>query len=90
MDILLQILFSGCAVGMIYAVIAFGYQLTYATSGTLNFAQGEALAVGALVGLSIVAHVNYWLMLPLVLVFGALYGGMIERVGVRPSLSVKS
>ena len=90
MDIFLQILFSGCAVGMIYAVIAFGYQLTFATSGTLNFGQGEAVAIGALVGLSIVAHVNYWLMIPLVLVFGALYGIGIERIGVRPAMNIRS
>ena len=38
MEILLQLLISGIALGMIYAVIAFGYQLTFATSGTLNFA----------------------------------------------------
>lgn len=90
MDALLQMLFSGIAVGMIYAVIAFGYQLTFATSGTLNFGQGEALAVGALVGLSIVAHVNYWLMIPLVLVFGALYGIGVERIAVRSALKIKS
>ena len=46
MEILLQLLFSGVALGMIYAVIAFGYQLTFATSGTLNFGQGEALMLG--------------------------------------------
>jgi len=40
MDMLAQILSSGIAVGMIYAVIAFGFQLTFATSGTLNFGQG--------------------------------------------------
>ena len=51
---------------MIYAVIAFGYQLTFATSDTLNFGQGEALMLGALVGLTLVGHmgVNYWLMIP--------------------------
>ena len=48
MDMLAQILSSGIAVGMIYAVIAFGFQLTFATSGTLNFGQGEALMLGAL------------------------------------------
>lgn len=90
MDALLQIVFSGVAVGMIYAVIAFGYQLTFATSGTLNFGQGEALAVGALVGLSIVAHINFWLMIPLVLIVGALYGVGVERLGVRPALKIKS
>ncbi len=41
---------------MIYAVIAFGYQLTFATSDTLNFGQGEALMLGALVGLTLVGH----------------------------------
>lgn len=90
MDVIFQILFSGCAVGMIYAVIAFGYQLTFATSGTLNFGQGEALAVGALVGLTMVAHVNYWLMLPMVMLFGALYGIVVERVAVRPAMDIKS
>ena len=52
MSILLQLLVSGITVGMVYGVIAFGYQLTFATSKTLNFGQGEALMVGALVGLT--------------------------------------
>jgi len=43
MEILAQLIVSGIALGMIYAVIAFGYQLTFATSSTLNFGQGEAL-----------------------------------------------
>ncbi|OWW18266.1 branched-chain amino acid ABC transporter permease [Noviherbaspirillum denitrificans] len=90
MEILAQLVFSGVALGMIYATVAFGYQLTFATSRTLNFGQGEALALGALIGLSIVAHVNYWLMIPLVLIAGALYGIGVERLGVRPALKIKS
>lgn len=91
MELLLQMLFSGIAVGMIYAVIAFGYQLTFATSGTLNFGQGEALAIGALVGLSVVLNgVSYWLMIPLAIIVGALYGAGVERLGVRPALKIKS
>ncbi|MFC5474084.1 branched-chain amino acid ABC transporter permease [Paraherbaspirillum soli] len=96
MDILLQLVFSGIALGMIYAVIAFGYQLTFATSGTLNFGQGEALMLGALVGLSLVGNIhggpylNYWLMIPIVIVFGALQGMLVERIGVRPALKIKS
>ena len=54
MQIFTQLVFSGIALGMIYAVIAFGYQLTFATSDTLNFGQGDALMLGALVGLSLV------------------------------------
>ena len=96
MEILLQLVFSGVALGMIYAVIAFGYQLTFATSGTLNFGQGEALMLGAMVGLSLVGNVvggpymNYWLMIPLVILFGALQGVVVEWIGVRPAIKSKS
>ena len=91
MDMLLQIVFSGIALGMIYAVIAFGYQLTFATSGTINFGQGEALAVGALIGLTVVNHIgSYLLMLPIALLAGAIYGVGVERLGVRPALKIKS
>ena len=55
-EIFLQLIYSGVALGMIYGVIAFGYQLTFATSGTLNFGQGESLMLGALVGLSLVGY----------------------------------
>jgi branched-chain amino acid transport system permease protein len=90
MEILAQLIVSGIALGMIYALIAFGYQLTFATSGTLNFGQGEALMLGALVGLTLVGHMSYWLMIPLVLIFGALQGIFVERVGVLPALKTKS
>jgi branched-chain amino acid transport system permease protein len=96
MEILLQLIISGIALGMIYAVIAFGYQLTFATSGTLNFGQGEALMLGALVGLSVVGNIhggpylNYWLMIPIVIVFGSLQGMLVEWIGVRPAIKIKS
>jgi branched-chain amino acid transport system permease protein len=91
MEILLQLVYSGIALGMIYAVIAFGYQLTFQTSDTLNFGQGDALMLGAMVGLTLVNHgVNYWLMLPLVIVFGMLQGALVERIGVQPAIKIKS
>jgi branched-chain amino acid transport system permease protein len=89
--ILLQLVYSGIALGMIYAVIAFGYQLTFATSSTLNFGQGKALMLGALLGLSLVSlGVSYWLMIPIVCVFGFAQGALVERVGVRPALKTRS
>lgn len=90
MEILSQLIVSGISLGMIYAVIAFGYQLTFATSRTLNFGQGEALMLGAMVGLTLVGHMSYWLMIPIVLIFGALQGIVVERVGVLPALKTKS
>ena len=92
MEILLQLIYSGISLGMIYAVIAFGYQLTFATSGTLNFGQGESLMLGAMVGLTLVETLglSYWLMIPFVLIFGALQGAFVELIGVRPAIKIKS
>ena len=92
MEILLQLIYSGIALGMIYAVVAFGYQLTFATSDTLNFGQGESLMLGALVGLTLVDTFewNYWAMLPVVACFGLIQGAIVERIGVRPAIKIKS
>ena len=95
----LQILLSGISVGMIYGVIAFGYQLTFATSKTLNFGQGEALTLGALVGFTVVSVLislkvgplaAYLLALPLVFAFGLAQGAVVERLGVRQAMKTKS
>ncbi|KAI95358.1 ABC transporter permease [Rhodomicrobium udaipurense JA643] len=85
-----QLVASGVAVGMIYATIAFGYQLTFATSKTLNFGQGEALMLGAMLGLTLLPYLGYWLMLPVILIFGMAQGAVVERLGVRPAIETKS
>ena len=99
MQILAQLVASGISVGMIYGVIAFGYQLTFATSKTLNFGQGEALMLGALVGLTtinfLIGHAlgtlsAFLLMLPVVLAFGLLQGAVVEFLGVRQAIRTKS
>jgi branched-chain amino acid transport system permease protein len=95
----LQILVSGISIGMIYGVIAFGYQLTFATSKTLNFGQGEALTLGALVGFSAVTFLigmglgPFWaflVALPVVFAFGLTQGAIVEWLGVRQAMKIKS
>jgi len=99
MQILAQLIVSGISVGMVYGVIAFGYQLTFSTSRTLNFGQGEALMLGALVGLTTINYLiglglgnlsAFLLMLPAVLAFGALQGVVVELLGVRQAVRAKS
>ncbi len=99
MNILLQLVVSGISVGMIYGVIAFSYQLTFATSKTLNFGQGEALMLGALVGLTTINFLigqslgngfAYLLMLPIVFAFGLCQGVVVEWLGVRRAVQAKS
>ncbi len=99
MQVLAQLIVSGITVGMIYGVIAFGYQLTFSTSKTLNFGQGEALMLGALVGLTtinfLIGHSigtlpAYLLMLPVVFIFGLLQGAVVEFLGIRQAIRTKS
>lgn len=49
----LQALVSGLAVGGVYALIALGFSITFTTTKTLNFAQGEFIGVGAFVGVTV-------------------------------------
>jgi len=90
---------SGATVGMIYGVIAFGYQLTFSTSKTLNFGQGEALMLGALVGLTTINFLigqalatpaAYLLMLPVIIAFGLMQGAVVEILGVRQAIRTRS
>lgn len=85
-----QILFSGLVAGMIYALIAFGYQLTFATSKTMNFGQGEVVAVGALLGLTLAKIVGYWLAIPIVFAAAFAYGLAVERTAIRPARAARS
>lgn len=48
----LQALVSGLAVGGIYALIALSFSITFTTTRTLNFAQGEFVSFGAFIGVS--------------------------------------
>jgi len=89
-SVLIQLLVSGTSVGMVYAVVAFGFQMTFATSRTINFGQGEALMLGALVGLAILPYSGYWLALPLVMLFGLCQGIVVERLAVAKAIAAKS
>jgi branched-chain amino acid transport system permease protein len=51
---LLQALFSGLALGSIYALVALGFNITHNTTKTFNFGQGEFLVAGAFVAVSAV------------------------------------
>jgi len=89
--ILAQIVVSGALMGLVYALVAYGFQLTYATSKSINFGQGELVMVSAFVSLTIQnAGVPYALVLPCGMLFGALMGLFVERAGVRLALEQKS
>lgn len=55
MDILIQCLVNGLSNASIYALIAFGFSLTFITTETLNFAQGEFVMLGSMIGIFLVS-----------------------------------
>ena len=52
MTTLVQVLVSGLAIGGVYALIAMSFSITFTTTKTLNFAQGEFVALGAFLGVT--------------------------------------
>ena len=81
-----QVVFSGMVLGLIYSVIALGYQATYSTSKTLNFGQGEAVAFGGLLAYTLVPMVSFWGAIPLVALAGAGLGLFTYQAAVAPAL----
>jgi branched-chain amino acid transport system permease protein len=77
---------SGLGMGSMYALLALGFHITFIVSQTVNFAQGSAMMVGAVLGYTFCITLGLpWLVAAfLTLVVCALYGLAIERFLVRP------
>jgi branched-chain amino acid transport system permease protein len=89
--VIAQVSLSGATMGLLYALVAYGFQLTQATSRSINFGQGELLMLSAFFSLTLLGWgVPYGLMVPLGMAFGAAVGLFVERAAVRPALEQKS
>src|SRR3954464_4317331 len=90
-SIVAQLAVSGALIGLVYALIAYGFQLTFATSKSINFGQGELVMVSAFFSLTLITWgLPYWVVVPACLLFGAALGLFVERAGVRLSLEQRS
>jgi len=92
-DILLQQILNGLVLGSVYALIALGYTMVYGILQLINFAHGEVLMMGAMVGLSAInALAPYGLPGPVLLVIAVLVAIpvcmilaiLMERLAYRP------
>src|SRR5260370_39360073 len=79
-------LVSGLSLGSIYGLIALGFTLTFAVSGTVNFAQGSSVMLGAVIchALTIGMHWPMVAAVPAALAACAIWGLVVERIAVRP------
>ena len=86
MELLMQQLVNGLAVGSIYALIALGYTMVYGTIKLINFAHGDVYMMGAFIGYFavMVLKLNVFLALLVAMVACAILGVVIERVAYKP------
>ena len=79
-------LVSGLGLGSIYGLIALGFTLTFAVSGTVNFAQGSSVMLGAVIchALAVGMHWPMVAAAPAALAACAIWGLIVERIAVRP------
>lgn len=72
-----------------YGLLALGFYVTYAVSSTVNFAQGSAMMLGAVLTFSFSVTFGWpiWSAVAAALILCALWGVVVELVGVRPFVS---
>jgi branched-chain amino acid transport system permease protein len=86
---LLQLVISGIAVGMVYALIALGFVVVWKSSGVANLALGQLVLICSWFTYAVLvqAGLPLWLGFPLVLIFAPVLGWLIERVVLRPLIA---
>lgn len=87
MQILLTIVISGLAVGAVYTLIAHAINVIYLSTRVLNFAQGELVMLGAMLGYTLLVKFSwsYWLTVPVVLIVVGVIAVVLERVAISPA-----
>ena len=69
-----------------YGLIALGFHVTYVVSNTVNFSQGSAMMLGAVLGYTFAVTLGWPMPLAVAaaLLLCALFGLLVERALVRP------
>ena len=82
-------LISGLGLGSMYGLLALGFYITFSVSGTVNFAQGSSMMLGAVLAYTFAVTWGFPLLISILLslLFCAAYGVLVERVAVRPFAS---
>jgi branched-chain amino acid transport system permease protein len=84
--LLASALVSGIGLGAMYGLIALGFHVTYTVSRTVNFAQGSAVMLGAVLGYTFMVTLGWPVWLAVLAALGgcAILGLVVERALVRP------
>ena len=77
---------SGLGLGSMYGLLALGFYITFSVSGTVNFAQGSSMMLGAVFcyALAVTWSLPLYGAIPIALLLCSAYGLLVERIAVRP------
>ena len=77
---------SGVATGSLYALTAVAVVVVFRNTRTINLAQGDFSMIAAFLGILFLSkfQLNYYVMLPLVILCSMALGALVERVVMRP------
>src|SRR5512135_1930401 len=82
-DLFFQYIVAGITYGIIYAVVAIGFNIIYNATGIINFAQGEFVMLGGMTAVTL----YHFLPLPLAVLAAVIVtmiaGGLIEVFFIR-------
>ena len=86
MNFFLQLVVTGFALGMVYALIAIGFVIILKCSNAFNIAQGHFVLIGGYLGYTflVLFHLPIWAALILAIAVAAVLGLLIERLALRP------
>lgn len=83
MELILQFILAGVTYGMMYAIVAIGFNIIYNTTGIINFAQGEFLVIGAMTAISLNAVMPMPLAILLAVIVTMAVGALVEILFIR-------
>ena len=77
---------SGLGLGSMYGLLALGFSITYTVAHTVNFSQGSAMMLGAVLCYTLDVTLGWGapISVGLTLLLCALWGLVVERCAVRP------
>lgn len=86
LHLILQSIANGVLIGSVYGLISVGLTLIFGVMNIVNFAQGEFLMIGMMAAyfLSTALHLDPFILVPVIGVFGFLFGMLCERVVIEP------
>jgi branched-chain amino acid transport system permease protein len=85
---LIQLIVSGITIGSVYSLVALGFHIIYRSTGAINFATGEQVVLGGLIGVTCASVFKFPLFITFIatILFSGIIGVVYERLVIRQVL----